>query len=89
MPRDKAPGLLQTLPIPTRPWQHISMDFKSFPKDKDGFDSILVIVDRLSKRPVSIPCYKTATAKDLADMFIKYVWRYYGPPDSIVSDRGP
>ena len=49
------------------------MDFKSFPKDKDGFDSILVIVDRLSKQLVSIPCYKIATAKDLANMFIKYV----------------
>ena len=49
------------------------MDFKSFPKDQDSFDSILVIVDRLSKQLISILCYKTAIAKDLAEMFIKYV----------------
>ena len=65
------------------------MDFKSFPKDKTGYDSILVFVDRLGKRPISIPCYKTATAHDLAKMFIYHVYRYYGPPESIVSDRGP
>jgi transposase InsO family protein len=89
VPRDKTPGLLHLLPVPDRPWQHISMDFKSFPRDKKGYDSILVIVDRLGKRPISIPCYKTATARDLARMFIESVWRYYGPPDTIVSDRGP
>ncbi len=73
VPRDKTPGLLHPLPIPNRPWQHISIDFKSFPPDKKGFDSILVIVDRLGKRPISILCYKTATARDLARMFIESV----------------
>ena len=89
IPRDRAPGLLQPLPIPERPWQHLSMDFKSFPKDKKGFDAILVVVDRLGKRPYSIPCYKKATAEDLARLFILYIWRTHGAPDSIVSDRGP
>ena len=89
VPRDKTPGLLHPLPIPSRPWQHISMDFKSFPASKRGFDAILVVVDRLGKRPISVPCHKTTTAKDLATLFINHVWRYYGPPDSIVSDRGP
>lgn len=89
VPRDKAPGLLHPLHIPSRPWQHLSMDFKSFPKSKAGNDAILVFVDRLGKRPISIPCKKTATARDLARMFIKYIYRYYGAPETIVSDRGP
>ena len=89
VPRDKTPGLLHPLPIPSRPWQHISMDFKSFPPSKRGFDSILVVVDRLGKRPVSVPYYKTTTARELATLFIKHIWRHYGPPDTIVSDRGP
>ena len=43
-PLDHAPGLLQPLPIAERPWQHISMDFRSFPADKRGFYAALVIV---------------------------------------------
>ena len=65
------------------------MDFKSFPPSKRGFDSILVVVDRLGKRPISVLCYKTTTARELATLFIKHIWRHYGPPDTIVSDRGP
>ncbi|BCR85209.1 uncharacterized protein ACHE_20667S [Aspergillus chevalieri] len=88
-PRNHVPGLLQPLPIAERPWQHISMDFRSFPVDKNGYDAALVIVDRFSKRPISIPCKKTATSEDVARMFIKHVYRHRGPPSTIVSDRGP
>jgi transposase InsO family protein len=88
-PRDKTPGLLQPLPVPDRPWQHISMDFTSFNKDKHGYDNVLVIMDRLSKESISIPCHKTTTAEEMSSLFIYHIWRYFGPPDSIVSDRGP
>ena len=88
-PRDLPPGQLQPLPIPERPWQHISMDFKSFPKDKKGYDTVYVIIDRLGKRAYSIPCHKTTTAKDMAQLFISNVYRTHGPPETIVSDRGP
>ncbi len=62
--RDKIPGLLQPLPVPDRPWQHLSMDFASFNKDKHGYDNVLVIMDRLSKESISIPCYRDAWAKN-------------------------
>ena len=88
-PRDRKPGLLSPLPIPDRPWQHISMDFRSFPKDKQGYDAAFVVVDRLSKHPISIPCFKTTTAKDMAELFITFIYRHCGAPDTIVSDRGP
>ncbi|EED18927.1 retrotransposon polyprotein, putative [Talaromyces stipitatus ATCC 10500] len=87
--RDLPPGLLKPLPIPERPWQHISMDFMSYPKDKHGYDAVFVVVDRLGKRPVSIPCHKTVTAKEMARLFIRFVLPWAGLPDSIVSDRGP
>ena len=88
-PRDKTPGFLHPLPIPDRPWQHISMDFKSFPTDSHGYDMICVFIDRLSKQSVSKPCFKTVTAKDMAKLFIEHVYPHHSLPDSIVSDRGP
>jgi hypothetical protein len=88
-PRDKAPGTLQSLPVPEKPWQHIATDFRSFPRDRAGFDAALVFVDRLSKKAVSIPCHKEVTARELADLFTQHIYRHYGAPESIVSDRGP
>lgn len=87
--QDRAPGLLQPLPIPTRPWQHISIDFCSLPKDKYGFDNVIVIVDRFSKRTISISCHKTITAAQAARLFVDHTLRWAGCPESIVSDRGP
>ena len=55
-------GLLQSLPIPDRPWQ--CMDFISgFPKVK-GFESVLVVVDRFSKYFVFIPALSECMAKE-------------------------
>ena len=65
------------------------MDFMTFPKDRQGFDAVFVVVDRLSKRPISIPCYKTIDARGLAKLFVEYVYRYRGLPETIVSDKGP
>jgi len=87
--RDKTPGQLHPLPIPERSWQHVAMDFKSFPKHKQGFDTIFVVIDRLNKQSTSIPCLKTTTAKDVAVMYIDRIYRNHGAPESIVSDRGP
>ena len=49
----------------------------------------MVVVDRLSKRSFSLPCHKEVTASQAADMYYRYIWRIYGSPRSIVSDRGP
>ena len=87
--RDKILSLLKPLFIPERVWQDVSIDFKSFPPDKKGYDCVCVVVDRLSKRCFSIPCHKETTARQTADMYYRYIWRVYGPPRSIVSDRGP
>ena len=65
------------------------MDFKSFPKDKFGHDMIFVVVDQLGKRAYSLPCFKTTTAKDMAQLYITNIWRTHGAPDTAVSDQGP
>ncbi|CAL3963542.1 unnamed protein product [Diplocarpon coronariae] len=86
--RDKTPGFLQPLPIPERAYQHLTMDFTELPLDELGYDFALVIIDRLSKKAVSIPCYKTVDAKGLAELFLIHWIRHFGMPDSILSDRG-
>jgi hypothetical protein len=50
---------------------------------------MFVMINRLSKQLISTPYHKTATAKDIARMFIDQVYRYYKPPQTIVSDQGP
>jgi hypothetical protein len=86
--RDKTPGLLHPLPIPARPYQHLTMDFTELPLDENGFDFAFVIMCRLSKKPLSLPCHKNITAKGMAELFIANWARHFGMPDSIVSDRG-
>ena len=56
------------------------------PVDRKGYDMALIIVDRFAKRTFSIPCFKNIDAKELAWLFIYYVYRIYGLLDLIVSD---
>jgi hypothetical protein len=88
-PRDKTPGLLHPLPVPLRTWDDLSMDFHSPGSTSNGCDNIFVVVDRLSKRHVSLPTSKNATAKTAASLYYRYIWRFRGCPLTITSDRGP
>ena len=85
-PQDKHPGLLKPLPILNCTFCDILMDFHSFPKDCHGFDTTLVVVCHLTKRPISILCTKEMDAKELAHLFTMYFYWYYGAPDTIISD---
>lgn len=82
-------GLLQPLPIPEHPWQSVSMDLVTDLPTCCGHDSILVVVDRLTKLIILTPCTKTVTAPELAQLFIDRVFVRFGMPTSIVSDRDP
>ena len=74
-PHEKKHGFLHPLPIPDRPWQHVTHDFKSFPKDRHGYDMVYVVIDRLSKQSICIPCKKNAIARDMARIYITYIYR--------------
>ena len=87
-PRHRPYGLLQPLPIPHRPWSSVSMDFITDLPPSNSFDSIFVVVDRLTKMAHFIPCKKTSSSEDTARLFLDNVYRYHGLPDDIVSDRG-
>ena len=55
----------------------------------NGFNAILIVVDRLTKMRYFILINITATAETVADLYINNIYRLYGMPDTIVSDRGP
>ncbi|KAG2887218.1 hypothetical protein PC119_g19808 [Phytophthora cactorum] len=82
-------GKLQPIPLPATCWDVVSTDFITHLPVSDGFDAIMVVDDKLSKRPVYIPTHTTATAEDTAKLFFNNVIRYYGIPSTIISDRDP
>ena len=55
---------------------------------RETYDSILVIVDRLTKMIQYEPVKITMDAPSLAEVFIDTIVRHHGLPDSIISDRG-
>ena len=66
------------------------MDFITDLPPIDNFDSILVVVDQgLSKGVILIPCNKTVTAEDTARLLLDNLYKRFGLPDKIISDRGP
>jgi transposase InsO family protein len=85
-------GHLFSLPIPSRPWKSITMDFiTDLPESKarnKAYNSILVVVDRYTKMAHYFPCKKTITAASLADLIWERIIRYYGGIEDMVSDRG-
>jgi len=89
-PRHRPYGLLQPLPIPDAPWQSISMDSIIKLPLSNGFDSILVIVDRFTKMAHFIPYQELGfDSPNLATLYQQHIFRLHGLPKDIVSDRGP
>ena len=52
------------------------------------FDTILVIVDRLTKQVIFIPAHDTITSADLARLFVLHVFSKHGVPSHVTSNRG-
>lgn len=87
--RGKPFGELVPIPIPSQPWKSISMDFITDLPRSQGYDSILVVVDRFTKMAHFIPCKKSITAVETAKLVLSNIVRLHGVPDEIISDRGP
>eukprot|EP00253_Pinus_taeda_P004696 PITA_04696 len=81
-------GLLQPLPIPEWKWETISMDFiTGLPRTKKNNDSIMVVVDKLSKAAHFIPVQSTYKAVQISHIFMQNVFKLHGLPKVIISDR--
>lgn len=83
----KPMGLLQPLPIPSRVWEDISMDFITHLPQVHGKSVIWVVVDRLSKFGHFIALPTSFSAASLTPVFMVEIHRLHGMPKTIVSDR--
>ena len=92
--RHKPYGELQPLPVPTRPWDAITMDFiVKLPESEDPatgvrHDSILVVVDRLTKYAYFLPFKEASNATQLAYTFLRMIAANHHLPEEIITDRG-
>ncbi|GKA08895.1 putative reverse transcriptase domain-containing protein [Tanacetum coccineum] len=81
-------GLLVQPDIPEWKWEKITMDFiTKLPKTAAGFDSIWVIVDRLTKSAHFLPMRETDSTEKLTRLYMKEIVARHGIPVSIISDR--
>ena len=64
------------------------MDFIEKLLSFSGFNTILVIVNRLTKQAIFIPAYDIITSADLARLFVLHVFSKHGIPSYVTSDRG-
>ncbi|MCO5548142.1 hypothetical protein L7F22_001600 [Adiantum nelumboides] len=88
--RHKAPGLLQPLPIPDKPWESIAMDFIfDLPRTPTGNDGIWTIICRFSKQAHFVPVKKKIKSEHMIKLFMHNIFKYHGMPQSIVSDKYP
>jgi hypothetical protein len=74
-------GLLQPLPIPEKKWEVITMDFiTGLPRTNKKHDSIMVVVDKLTKATHFVSVKTTHTMANIAEIFMKEIARLNGIP---------
>jgi hypothetical protein len=89
--RDGPRGVLHPVPLPSRRFEVVSMDFVTgLPRSEDGYDAILTLTDKLTKLVRLIPLRfgeSTSSAEEVARLFVDHWWRHHGMPAKLMSDR--
>ena len=78
-------GLLQPLPVLEWKWEFVSMDFiTGFPMTWRQHDSIMLVVDKLTKETHFILVKSMHKTDDIAKIFLKEIFKLHGLPKAIV-----
>ena len=80
-------GKMQSANAPLRPWQWITIDFITQLPESEGFNSIQVITDQLTKYVDLTPVKRTMTAEEMAHQLLKKVITNHRMPEKITSDQ--
>jgi hypothetical protein len=83
-------GVNMPIEPPSQPWEGVTMDFVTdLPESTASANTgILVVVDRLTKMAIYLPCRKDVDSLELERMFLEEVICKHGVPSNIVTDRG-
>ena len=84
--------MLKPLLIVSCPWTDVTLNFVTGLPISNSYNTILMVVDRLTKKKYYIPCTinkNGITTKATAQLLLQNVWKLYGLPLSLTSDRGP
>jgi len=74
--------------VPEKPWTYILMDFITKLPLAQGYDSILVVCNRMTKMAYFVPTTEKTLVEGVARLFWNNVWKLHGLPESIITDRG-
>ena len=85
-PRHAKYGVLQPREVPYAAWTSISTDFITQLRESQGCTQVMVVVNRFTKMAHFIGLARDATAKDIADTWLREVWGLHGLPSEIISD---
>ena len=80
-------GFLHPMPIPQDRFTEMALDFVGPLVPSKGYDTILVMTDRLTDYVKFEPTHSTATAADIADLVYRSWYRQFGLPKGMTSDR--
>jgi hypothetical protein len=80
-------GLLQPFPISEKKWEVETIDFiTKFPRTVRKHDSIIVVVDKLTKFSHLVPVKMTHTITNIVEIYTREITRLHGIPKEIISD---
>ena len=82
-------GKLQLIPVPQQRWEVVATDLVTDLPISEGYDAVVVFMDKLSKMIHLAPCTKTIDAPTYAELFFTNVFRLHGLPQAIISDHDP
>jgi transposase InsO family protein len=82
-------GELHPSETPEAPWDVISVDFIVELPESHGYNTIMNVVDSVTKRAHFVPTHTTINAEGAARLYLREVWKHHGTPRVVLSDRGP
>ena len=81
-------GLMQPISATHAPWKQISTNFIVKLLYSNGYDSIMVVVDRNTKMADFIPTKEIINSMEIASLYLYNIWKLYGTPKEVISDCG-